>query len=124
MKQFFYKRAIYNYSKTKLDSSFPSWQFIIKGYSTPLRLGRNQNGGVLLLYLREDIPCKILNACTSEKPIKNVFVEINLRSRFNLRPASINRLLLSLRHIFRIPNPEVSNTEITNTLITMSLGMN
>ena len=47
-------------SETKLDSYFPSGQFVIKGYSTPFRLDRNQNGGGLLLYLRGDIPCKIL----------------------------------------------------------------
>ena len=42
--------------ETKLDSSFPSGKIVIKGYSTPLRLDRNQNGGGLLLHLREDIP--------------------------------------------------------------------
>ena len=39
------KIDIYLSSETKLDSSFPSRQFIIKGYSTPFRLDRNQNGG-------------------------------------------------------------------------------
>ena len=32
---------------TNLESSFPSGQFIIKGCSTPFRLDRNQNEGVL-----------------------------------------------------------------------------
>ena len=52
--------AIFLIAETKLDSYFPSGQFIIKVYSTPFRLDRNQNGGGLLLYVREDIPCKIL----------------------------------------------------------------
>ena len=39
------KIDIYLSSETKLDSSFPSRQFTIKGYSTPFRLDRNQNGG-------------------------------------------------------------------------------
>ena len=30
-------------SETKLDSSFPSGKFVIKGYCTPFRLDRNQN---------------------------------------------------------------------------------
>ena len=30
--------------KTKLDSSFPSTQFLIDGYSTPYRLDRNIHG--------------------------------------------------------------------------------
>ena len=63
-----------------LDSSFPSGQFVIKGYSTPFRLDKNKNGGGLLLYVREDIPCKILKEYTPEKSIENLFVEINLRS--------------------------------------------
>ena len=75
------KIDIFLISETKLDSSFPSGQFVIKGYSTPFRLDRNQNGGGLLVYVREDIPCKILNEYTPEKPIEIFFVEINLRSR-------------------------------------------
>ena len=54
------KIDIFLISETKLDSSFPSGQLVIKDYSTPFRLDRDQNGGGLLLYVREDIPCKIL----------------------------------------------------------------
>ena len=50
------KIEIFLISETKLDSSFPSGQFVIKGYSTSFRLHRNQNVGGLLLYVREDIP--------------------------------------------------------------------
>ena len=46
----------------------------MKGYSTHFRLDRNQNGGGLLLYLGEDIPCNFLNEHTSEKPIENIYV--------------------------------------------------
>ena len=72
------KIDIFLISETKLDSSFPSGQLIIKDYSTPFRLDRNKKGVGLLLYVRDDIPCKILNEYTSEKLFKNVFVEINL----------------------------------------------
>ena len=75
------KTDIFSISETKLDGSFPSGQFVIKDYSTPFRLDRNQNGRGLLLYVREDIPCKILREYTPEKPIENLFVEINIRSR-------------------------------------------
>ena len=51
------KIDIFLISETKLDSSFPSGQFVIQSYSTPFRLDRNQNEGGLLLYVREDIPC-------------------------------------------------------------------
>ena len=70
---------IFLISEKKLDCSFPSGQFVIKVYSTPFRLDRNQNRGGLLLYARENIPRKILNEYTPEKPIENFFVEINLR---------------------------------------------
>ena len=45
--------------ETKLDSSFPSGQFILDGYSEPYRLDRNRNGGGVIIYVREDIPSKL-----------------------------------------------------------------
>ena len=43
-------------SETKLDESFPGGQFFIEGYHTHFRFDRNENGGGILLYVREDIP--------------------------------------------------------------------
>ena len=38
-------------SETKLDDTFPSAQFILKGYGVPYRFDRNSNGGgAFLLY--------------------------------------------------------------------------
>ena len=45
----------------ELDTSFPSGQFLLHGYSEPFRLGRNQFSGGLLVFIREDIPCSILD---------------------------------------------------------------
>ena len=70
------KIDIFLISETKLDSSLPSGQFIIKGYGTPFRLNRNQNGGGSLLYVRGDIPCKILNEYTPEKTYRRFFRRI------------------------------------------------
>ena len=47
-------------SETKIDASFPIGQFLLNGYSTPFRLDRNAHGGGILLYVREDIPSKLL----------------------------------------------------------------
>ena len=47
-------------TETKLDSSFSSAQFHIPGYCSPYRLNRNSHGGGILLYIREDIPSKLL----------------------------------------------------------------
>ena len=45
-------------SETKIDDSFPETQFIIEGYSKAFRRDRNSHGGVLLIYVRDMIPCK------------------------------------------------------------------
>ena len=65
-------------SETKIDSSFPSTQFDLEGYAIPYILDRNANGDVILLYIREDIPSKLLNTDSS---IEIFFVEIRLRKK-------------------------------------------
>ena len=54
-------------SETKLDESFPIGQFLIDGCSVPFRLDRNKNGGGILLYVREDIPSKLLSMNSRNK---------------------------------------------------------
>ena len=48
-------------SETKLDESFPTSQFFMKGFSSPHCLDRNCSGDGILLYIREDIPSKFLS---------------------------------------------------------------
>ena len=67
-------------TETKLDSTFPSSQFMIKGYSEPYRLDRNRNGGGVLIYIREDIPSKNLISHTLPSDIEGLFIELNLRN--------------------------------------------
>ena len=74
-------------SETKIDSSFPSVQFHLESYATPYRLDRNANGGGILLYIREDIPSKLLNTDLS---IEGFFVEIRLRKKKWLLCSSYN----------------------------------
>ena len=76
-------------SETKLDDSFPTDQFLIKGFSAPNRFDRNSKGGGLLLYIREDVPGKILTYC-SNCDIETPLVEINLRKRKWLLNGSYN----------------------------------
>ena len=64
--------------ETKLDESFPIGQFLIDGYSVPFRLDRNENGGGILLYVRDDIPSKLLSMNSN---IEGFFVEINLHDK-------------------------------------------
>ena len=48
-------------SETKLDKSFPVSQFLIDGYGPPFRLDRDNNGAGIILFGRDDIPCKFLS---------------------------------------------------------------
>lgn len=65
--------------ETKLDSSFPAQQFIFPGFSEPYRLDRNREGGGVLIYVREDIPSKLLNKYKFTEDVEGMFIEINLR---------------------------------------------
>ena len=56
----------------KLDASFPIGKFFINGFSSPFRLDRDRNGSGILLYIRENIPSKLL---TIENIIEAFFVE-------------------------------------------------
>ena len=63
--------------ETKIDSSFPTAQFQIEGYTT-YRLNRNANCGGILLYIRDDIPSTMLD---SDVSIERFSIEINIRKR-------------------------------------------
>ena len=68
-------------SETKLDDTFPLNQFILEGFTPPYRLDRTTHGGGLMLFVREDIPYKLLSNKDQSDNVENVFVEINLRSK-------------------------------------------
>ena len=65
--------------ETKLDDSYPTSQFFMNGYSRPFRLDRDQRGGGILMYIREDIPCKVLESHYLPSNIEGIFVELNFR---------------------------------------------
>ena len=65
-------------SETKLDPSFPNGQFHVHGFSEPYRFDRNGSGDGILLYVREDIPSKLILAKMTKEEF---FVEINLRKK-------------------------------------------
>ena len=48
-------------SETKLDSTFPSIQFLINGFSVPNRLDRNSKDGGISFYVRDKITVLPLN---------------------------------------------------------------
>ena len=66
-------------SETKIDESFPLYQFEIEGFCSPFRLDRNIHGGGIILYVRQDIPCKELKSHNTSDEIESIFIELTLR---------------------------------------------
>ena len=66
-------------TETKLGNSFPEAQFFTEGFSKPYRLDRTENGGGIMIYVREDIPSRSLEIPSISLDIENIFIEINLR---------------------------------------------
>ena len=66
-------------SETKLDDTFPVDQFVLEGFSKPFRVDRNKNGGGILLFVREDIPARLISM--EKAHIESVFMELNLRKK-------------------------------------------
>ena len=60
-------------SQIKLDSTFPSIQFLINGFSVPHRLDRNSKGGGILLYVRDKIIVLPLNRYSLPPHIEILF---------------------------------------------------
>ena len=48
-------------SEKKLDESFPNGQFKIPGYVLRCPLDRNQFGGSIMVFVKEDIPSRVLS---------------------------------------------------------------
>ena len=63
---------------TKLDDFFQTLQFNIEGYHT-FRLNRNEYGGGILLYMRDDIPSQSIPVKNST--IEGFSIELNLRKK-------------------------------------------
>ena len=88
-------------SETKLDESFSNCQFKIPGYASPCRLDRYQFGDVIMVFVREDIPSRVLSL---NKSIKSLFIELNFRKKkwllcrsYNTNRSNISRRLGLLR---------------------------
>ena len=64
-------------SETKLDNTFPLNQFILEGFTLPYRIDRTAHGGGSMLFVREDIPSKLLPNINPSCNIQNIFVKIN-----------------------------------------------
>ena len=64
--------------ESKLDDTFPDSQFHIPGYKVHFRKDRNKLVRGIIVFVRDDIPCKKIDVRTPEG-IEALFLEINLR---------------------------------------------
>ena len=53
-------------SETKLHESFSTNQFMMNGFSAPFRLDQNDKRSVIILYIREDIPSRLVSTVSSQ----------------------------------------------------------
>ena len=84
---------IFMISETKIDNGFPMSQFTMTGYSIPFRFDQTSHGGRILLFLREDIPCKIIKTdCVAD--FEEIFVEIK-----NLSITDVTKNCFNSKHL-------------------------
>ena len=50
---------------------------MIEGFGKPFCLDRNRNGGGIMLFIRSDIPAKVIS--TDKNPFKSFYFELNVR---------------------------------------------
>ena len=96
-------------SETKLDSSFLVNQFLVDGFTPPHKPDRNANGGSIKLYVREDIPSKLLSNNDQDSEIENIFVEINSRSKKSLICGTYNPKTSHIKIIYKYFHKDLIN---------------
>ena len=66
-------------AETKKDKSFPTSQFILPGFTSPYRFDRTKERGGILVYIREDIPYKLLNISYIASDIECLGIEVKVK---------------------------------------------
>ena len=77
-------------SERKLDDSFPTVQFLMSCMCKTYILYRCSNGIDLLIYIREDMPSRLLTEYEPPRNLECLFVEINVRKKKCLLCCSYN----------------------------------
>ena len=65
--------------ETNVDNIFPDNQSFLGRFGAPIRLDRNRNGGVIILFIRNDILAKSVS--TDDRSIGSFYVELNFRKK-------------------------------------------
>ena len=67
-------------SEIKLDETVSNKQFEIQGYKT-FREDRNKHGAGVMLYLNENILCRVLDIVSNFNDLETIFLEFSLRNK-------------------------------------------
>ena len=67
-------------AETKLDTSFPTAQFLMPGFHKPFRLDVITSSGGLLVCVKRSLPARELEAYKLQFNIQPIHFEINLRN--------------------------------------------
>ena len=65
-------------AETKLDDTFLS-QFLVTEFFVPYILDRNRNGGGIMIFIRDDIPSRVLTKHVFPDDIEDLLIELNFR---------------------------------------------
>ena len=68
-------------SETKLDETFPTVQFAIKGFCKPYRLDVTSKSGGLLLYVKANLPSKLIRFYNFLNEIQCIPIELNISTK-------------------------------------------
>ena len=66
-------------AERKLGDSLPNLQFSVDEFSEPFRIDRNRSGGRVIIYVRDDIPSKLLIKHFLPNDVESLFVELKFR---------------------------------------------
>ena len=68
-------------TETELNDSFPEAQFFLEGYTMPYRLDCSEDGGGIMIFVREEIPSRSIDPSPLTNGTESPFIEINLGNR-------------------------------------------
>ena len=66
-------------TESKLDDTFPHDQFQIEGFSRPIRLDRDRNGGGVIIFTRDGLTCRELKPRLLYPDLECTLLEISIR---------------------------------------------
>ena len=66
-------------TETKLDDTCLTSQFLVTEFSVLYRLDQNRNGGGIVIFIRDDIPSRVLTKHVFLGNIEGLFIELNFR---------------------------------------------